>query len=107
LQTAEARSQKPESRIVTACLKSDPQETPQRHAVRGRGFSPGGCSGGCYLALGARAVRTAEPANLEVKMGMASRSFPASFLTSNLWPPTSKMVGSPLGDELRASSAEG
>gem|GEM_PF-5657942 len=43
------------------------KETPQRHAVRGRGFSPGGCSGGCYLALGDRAVRTAEPANLEVR----------------------------------------
>jgi len=42
-----------------------------------------------------------------IKMGMASRSFPTSFLTSNLWPPTSKMVGSPLGDELRASSAGG
>jgi len=36
--------------------------TLKRHAVRGRGFSPGGCSGGCYLALGDRAVRTAEPA---------------------------------------------
>jgi len=36
--------------------------TPKRHAVRGRGFSPGGCSGGCYLALSDRAVRTAEPA---------------------------------------------
>ena len=28
-----------------------------------------------------------------IKMEMASRSFPTSFLTSNLWPPTSKMVG--------------
>jgi len=33
LQTAESRSQKPESRMVTGCLKSEPQATPQRHAV--------------------------------------------------------------------------
>jgi len=38
-----------------------------------------------------------------IKMGMASRSFPTSFLTSNLWPPTSKMVGIPLATEFRDS----
>ena len=36
-----------------------------------------------------------------IKLEMALRSFPTSFLTSNLWPPTSKMVGIPLATEFR------
>gem|GEM_PF-4547191 len=38
-----------------------------------------------------------------IKLEMALRSFPTSFLTSILWPPTSKMVGIPLATEFRDS----
>ena len=91
MQTAEARSQESGARIVTACLKSDPQATPQRHAVRGSDLSPCGVYRRLLLSLNDRAYGM--PSRLQDAAGSRNRCKDAAL----------EAVGIPLATEFRDS----